>query len=365
MSGEGDKDDKTEDATPKKIFDALERGDAPVSREASSFAALLALAGVFALMTAGQFGPLGAAFALLIENVSAYALNTPADAINVFTGLAAAAGAAIVPIIAALVIAGLAASAAQNTPKFSSERISPDLSRISITKGWKRLFGMRAATEFLKACFKLTAIGAVAAVFIVSAFGAIRDAALHDPQAAPELIRGLMLQSLVMLAVLMGALAGLDLLLTRFHWLQDLRMSRQDVKDELKQSEGDPHLKMRMRSVALSRARRRMMAEVPRATLVIANPTHYAVAMRYKPGETRAPVVLAKGRDLIALKIRAIAEANGVAVVENKALARALHDAVSLDAAIPAEFFKAVAEIIVFLQSRRAAAPKTISWPQS
>jgi flagellar biosynthetic protein FlhB len=135
-------------------------------------------------------------------------------------------------------------------------------------------------------------------------------------------------------------------------WRRDLRMTKQEVKDELKQTEGDPLVKMRLRSLQRDRSRKRMMAAVPRATLVIANPTHYSVALRYVREEGGAPLVVAKGKDLIALKIRHIAEENGIPVYEDKALARALYAAVEVERMIPAEFYKAVAGIILFLASR-------------
>ena len=158
-----------------------------------------------------------------------------------------------------------------------------------------------------------------------------------------------------------AVLAAVDLVWTRVKWRRDLRMSRQELKDEMKQSEGDPLMKAKRRSLALDRRRRRMMAAVPRATLVIANPTHYAIALRYVREEGGAPVVLAKGQDLIALKIREIAEGAGIPVIEDKALARSMYDHVEVSQLIPAEFYKAVAELIHFLQARspgRRPAPK-------
>jgi flagellar biosynthetic protein FlhB len=149
-------------------------------------------------------------------------------------------------------------------------------------------------------------------------------------------------------------LVALDLAWSRFHWRRELRMTRQELKDEHKQAEGDPLVKARLRSLARDRSRRRMIASASKASLVIANPTHFAVALRYQRDENPAPLVLAKGADAIALKIRAIAEQNNIPVIENKALARALYEAVQVDQVIPSEFFRPVAEIIYFLQSRQS-----------
>jgi flagellar biosynthetic protein FlhB len=151
----------------------------------------------------------------------------------------------------------------------------------------------------------------------------------------------------------MGAIAAADFIWQRFHWKQDLRMTKQEVKDELKQSEGDPIVKSRIRSVARDRARRRMMAAVPRATLVIANPTHYAIALKYVREEDAAPLVLAKGQDLVALKIRELAEANGVPVFEDVALARSMYKQVSVDSVIPQQFYQAVAELVRIVYSNK------------
>jgi flagellar biosynthetic protein FlhB len=157
----------------------------------------------------------------------------------------------------------------------------------------------------------------------------------------------------VVIVFVMGAIAAADFIWQRFHWKQDLRMTKQEVKDELKQSEGDPIVKSRIRSVARDRARRRMMAAVPRATLVIANPTHYAIALKYVREEDAAPLVLAKGQDLVALKIRELAEANGVPVFEDVALARSMYKQVSVDSVIPQQFYQAVAELVRIVYSNK------------
>jgi flagellar biosynthetic protein FlhB len=157
-------------------------------------------------------------------------------------------------------------------------------------------------------------------------------------------------------AVATLVLVAADLVWSRLFWQRDLRMTRQEIKDELKQVDGDPIVKARLRSLARDRLRKRMMAAVPRATLVIANPTHYAVALRYVREEGGAPLVVAKGQDLIALKIREIAVEHGIPVIENKALAKSLYRSVEVDEMIPPEFYKAVAEIVFFLFARQAQA---------
>ncbi|OYZ77463.1 MAG: flagellar biosynthesis protein FlhB, partial [Rhizobiales bacterium 24-66-13] len=153
------------------------------------------------------------------------------------------------------------------------------------------------------------------------------------------------------------ALVGADLVWARFRWRADLRMSHQEVKDEFKQAEGDPMVKARMRALAQQRARQRMLTNVPKASLVIANPTHYAIALQYDRAKGGAPLVVAKGMDLIALKIREIAERNNIPVIEDRALARAMYDAVQVDQWIPNEFYRPVAKILYFIYSRKPNAP--------
>jgi flagellar biosynthetic protein FlhB len=153
-------------------------------------------------------------------------------------------------------------------------------------------------------------------------------------------------------------LVAADLVWTRIFWLRDLKMTRQEVKDEMKQVDGDPIVKARLRSLARDRARKRMIAGVPRATFVVANPTHFAVALRYVKEEGGAPLVVAKGQDLIALKIRAIAAEHDIPIIEDKLLARSLYKAVEVDKMIPPEFYKAIAEVVFFLFSRRGNEPR-------
>ena len=179
------------------------------------------------------------------------------------------------------------------------------------------------------------------------------NALFGDPTAVPELILTTAMRLVSTISIATIVLVALDLAWARFHWRRELRMTRQELKDEFKQAEGDPLVKSRLRSIARDRARKTMLAAVPRATLVVANPTHFAVALKYKHGEDAAPTVLVKGRDLLALKIREIAEQNNVPVVEDKMLARSMYDAVQIDRVIPAEFFRPVAEIIYFLHSRK------------
>lgn len=350
-----DKESKTEPATEKRIREAVEKGNVPFSKEAATFASLAGILVLTGFFLANNIVRLRFTLERFIDNPGGFAVGNGADVIQLFQAIGLDAARLFIPAIIILAGAGIAASVFQNPPALVLDRIQPDLSRLSISKGWKRIFSIQAHVEFLKALFKFLVVGGVAILILRSAQNDMIKSMFMEPGALPELMRSMAMKLLSALAVATVVLAAADLVWSRVFWQRELRMTRQEVKDELKQIEGDPILKSRMRSVARDRARRRMMAAVPRATVVIANPTHYAVALRYVREEDGAPLVLAKGQDLIALKIREIAEQNGIPVIEDKLLARSLYQSVEVNKLIPPEFYKAVAEIILFLMVRGGA----------
>jgi flagellar biosynthetic protein FlhB len=259
-----------------------------------------------------------------------------------------------VPLVVILVVFSLTSSLLQNVPRLVLDRIMPDLSRISPVQGWGRMFGIKGFVEFGKSVFKLTAVSSVVVFVLRSSEARAFEAMYTDPVALPEMILTIAMRIVSAICIATIVLVAIDLAWARFSWRRELRMTKQEIKDEHKQSEGDPLVKARLRSLARDRSRQRMIASAARATLVIANPTHFAIALRYNRDENPAPLVVAKGMDAIALKIRAVAEQNRIPVIENKPLARALYEAVQVDQVIPAEFFRPVAEIIYFLQSKQA-----------
>jgi flagellar biosynthetic protein FlhB len=258
----------------------------------------------------------------------------------------------LIPAVLVLAVGGLASSLIQNSPRIVFDRIEPKLSRVSLSAGWKRLFGVQGWVEFLKGVFKLTALAFLAYLLVRGARYDVFNSMFMAPHALPELVKTMSVRLFASVVAAIIVLVAADLVWSRFFWRRELRMTRQEVKDEQKQSDGDPIIKARMRSLARDRARKRMIARVPRATVVIANPTHYAIALRYVRTESHAPVVVAKGLDLIALKIRAEAEKHGIPVVEDKLLARSLYDKVEVDQLIPPEFYRAVANVILYIMSR-------------
>jgi flagellar biosynthesis protein FlhB len=354
MAEASDQESKTEQPTEKKIRDALEQGKIPVSREASIFASMTALMVIQSFLIGQGVQQLMPTLKSLLDDPDGFRLSTAADAQGLLAVVGVQAMRFMLPLVIVLMVFGLAASLLQNVPRLVLDRIQPDFSRISPAKGWSRLFGAQGLMEFAKAVFKLVSVSLVVGFMLRASEARAFEAMYTDPAALPEMILTIAMRIVAAICITTILLVALDLAWSRFHWRRELRMTKQELKDEHKQAEGDPMVKARLRSLARDRSRRRMIASASKASLVIANPTHYAVALRYQRDENPAPLVLAKGADAIALKIRAVAELNNIPVIENRALARALYEAVQVDQVIPSEFFRPVAEIIYFLQSRKS-----------
>ncbi|GGK31139.1 flagellar biosynthesis protein FlhB [Salinarimonas ramus] len=353
MADEEDKDSKTEEPSEKKIRDALDKGNVPVSKEASTFAAVLAALTLAHFVIGNGAGELVQLLGRLMDDPGGFAIHDGTDATKLMHVVALGMGAFLAPIVGILFVYGLAANVLQTPPRFAKDRIQPKLSRLSPMQGFKRLFGAQGWMELAKAVFKFLVVAAVLALLARADAWRVVSAMYADPTLIPEIILSLTIRLLAAICVAIIVLVIADIAFVRFKWRRDLRMSRREMKDEHKQAEGDPLVKARMRSLARDRARRRMIADVPRATIVIANPTHFAIALRYVREEGGAPVVVAKGQDLVALKIREIAESHGIPVIEDKPLARSMYDAVEVDRPIPQEFYRVVAELLYFFYYRQ------------
>ena len=241
------------------------------------------------------------------------------------------------------------ASLAQHGLMWAPKALAPRASRISPMSGLKRLFSSSSLAEFVRGLIKLTGVGTIAYVIGTDEAMAILGSVELDAEGLLALTGHLATRLLTAIAAFTAALAVLDYVWQRHSFMGQMRMTRQEVLDEHKRNEGDPIIKQRLRSLRLARARRRMMADVPKATVVVTNPIHFAVALRYDPSEAPAPVVVAKGADRIAAKIREIATANNVSLVENPPLARLLHASVEVGQPIPPAHYRAVAEIIGYI----------------
>lgn len=353
MADTEDKDSKTEEATEKKVRDTIEKGQLPHSRETAILTSFVAIL-VFAVFFAGKsISDLGSFLSTFLEKPDAWPMGTAHDVVLIGRAVSLEVAKAVAALFLLLILAGVGASVFQNLPQFVAERITPQASRISLSKGWSRLFGVQGFVEFLKSLGKLGfATGVLVFVFSDAHRTLMAGMITHTTEFA-LVIRGMGIDILVSIVFVMGLIAAADLFWSRIHWRMDLRMTKQEIKDEHKQSEGDPIVKSRLRSLARDRARRRMMTAVPRATLVIANPTHFSIALRYNREEDAAPVVLAKGQDLVALKIREIAQAHNIPIFEDVALARSMYKQVSVDSVIPSHFYQAVAQLVRHVYAKK------------
>ncbi|MBV9289818.1 MAG: flagellar type III secretion system protein FlhB [Hyphomicrobiales bacterium] len=354
MSADSDPQDKTEEPTEKRLHDAIERGQIAFSREAPLFASLAGALAALVFIIPQRGAELIAGLVGVIDDPAGWRISRAEDVLALTAPLLRAAAQFLWPVAALLMAAGVVASLAQGTPRLVFDRIKPDASRLSLRNGVRRVFGARGLAELAKSVVKLIAVTAFAGGTLFGERALLLGATNVDPDALPERILGLAVKTVAAVLAATLVVASVDLAWSRLLWRRDNRMSKEEVKEELKQAEGDRTIKARLRSLRLDRARRRMLSAVPRATMVVANPTHYSVAMRYVRSETAAPIVVAKGVDLIALKIRAIAEAHNIPIVEDKPLARSLYDAVEVERPIPAEFYRAVAEIVHLIQRRKA-----------
>lgn len=364
MAEPSDKESRTEEASPRRFEEARKKGNTPFSREIGTVGPLLVVG--FILPVVATYGAAQSLPALvkLFDGVADFKLENAHHAVALVWWITTIFALAIGPLMVALILSGIVASGFQNTPSLVWTRIKPDLSRLSPTKGLHRILGPQGRVEFLKAVFKTVAVVAVSYYAIKTGWQRVRGTLHTGAPDLPKFLMGEIADVFFVIGLCMAFVAAMDLFWARHKWRADLRMARHEVKEEHKQAEGDPMVRARQRSVSRNIARRRMMAAVPRATLVVANPTHFAIALRYVHGESAAPVVIAKGVDHIALKIREIAEQHAIPVVEDPMLARSLYGAISADRPIPPEFYRAIAEIILFImakQTKPAEAPPRVA----
>jgi flagellar biosynthesis protein FlhB len=355
MSEDNDRDSKTQEASEKKIKDTIEKGNVPVSREVPVLLSLVSIAIVCSLMLRHSAANIQQMLTSLIAESGTQKLESQRDVGEIFLPIARQSLSEILPMLAVLMAGGIISSLVQNPFQITFERLVPKASRLSIRQGWTRIFGARGAVDFLKSLFKFGSITLILYVIVKSEMPVALSVMIKPPQLMPSIILEITIKLVSAVTITALVLAAIDTVWSRIAWKRDLRMTHQEVKEEHKQAEGNPMVKMRAKALARQRSSRRMIAGVPRATMIIANPTHYAVALRYVRDEGGAPIVIAKGRDSLALKIRSIAEEHGISVIENKPLARAMYEKVEVNAMIPQEFFKAVAEMIHFLQMRKVA----------
>jgi len=241
----------------------------------------------------------------------------------------------------------------QHRPLWTGEKIKPDLAKLSPGKGLQRMFGAQGWVNLLKSFLEMAAITGAMIYAVWPEATAISESSQLEPAGLLAMTQAIAGRLLIAAIVVIGIIAAMDFVWQRFTYMQRMRMSRRDIRDESKQQEGDPHIRARLRQIRLERSRKRMMQNVPKSTVVITNPTHYSVALRYDPEKDAAPVCMAKGADDVALRIREKAKEHNIPIVENVPLARALFAAVEVEESVPREHFEAVAKVIGFVMNTK------------
>lgn len=339
--------EKTEQPSGRKLGRARAKGQTAQSREINTWFMLMASAGL--IMFAAP--PLALSIArLLVAFLEFDHFLGPEDVLwnAVEAALGQVANALIVPLLM-LLVAAVAGTIAQIGLVFALDKFDFSLKGMSPLGGLKRMFSPKSFIELIRNLLKIAAVGAIVGWLVLPSIQQLPMLIASPIEQLPSSLYHTVLHLILGVLVPATVIAAIDYAYQRFSFMRQMKMSKQEVKEENKQSEGDPAIKGRLRQIRADRARKRMMASVPKASVVITNPTHYAVALQYEMGATNAPKLVAKGVDFLAARIREIAEAHDIPIVENPPLARTLYATVEVDHEIPPEHYKAVAEIIGYV----------------
>jgi flagellar biosynthetic protein FlhB len=342
--GDQSQEDRTEAATPRRLQRAREEGNVPISRELATFAGLAAATMTLAFAGTRTGEDVGYRLTVFLAHTDASALAGPQGVRLAIEAMLRG----MAPFVLAVLAGGAGAVLLQTGGLLNLSALRPNFARVSPRAGFSRLLGAENLTETGKSLIKLAAVGFTVWRVLTGDLPALTQLPFLDPHLLLAQAKSPVMHVLLVVLTAQAVIAGLDVFLVRLRYSRQLRMSHQDLRDEHKETDGDPKIKARIRQIRMQRARKRMLAAVPKATVVITNPTHYAVALAYDRAKNAAPRVVAKGVDSMAARIREAAEANRVPLVANPPLARALYQ-VELDRDIPAEHYQAVAEIIAYV----------------
>lgn len=341
-------EDKTEDPTDKKLSDARKKGQVAKSKEVNLAFTLLASTLVLSLL--GGFS--GKNILSMLSNSLGQTLNTKLSygtLMSIYIATMIKLAFILLPLILPIMVMGVAGNFVQVGFLNSTESLKPQFSRINPISGFKRIFSMRT----LMSLFKDLAIVIVPAYmgykFVMDNYNNIMSISSLDISQVIPTFGGLVISIFIKITIFMILVAAIDFFYQKYTYKKDLRMTKQEIKEEYKQQEGDPQIKSKIRQKQREMSSARMMQKVPEATVVITNPTHVAIALKYEEGEGSAPILVAKGLDRVALKIKEIAKENDIPMIENKPLARLLYEKVDLDSEIPADMYQAVAEILALV----------------
>jgi flagellar biosynthetic protein FlhB len=357
MADEQDKSQQTEEPTAKRLELARQQGDMVKSQEVSAF--VLLAGGTLAIAMFGKYTAVGLARALMIFLEQPDTMNVDGASLALMTrALLSQLALVLGPFFGVMVLAALAGHLIQGRPVFAIDKLAPDLTKLSPLAGFRRLFGADGWVNLLKGLIKMAIVGVAVWMQLWPERNAMQNVLTQSTSDVVGDMTHLLFKVLMTALAALAVIAGLDYFWQRMQFLKRNRMSKQEIKEEYRQNEGDPTIKAKIRQIRQERARKRMMARVPEATVVIMNPTHFAVALQYESGKMAAPICVAKGVDALALRIRAVAEENDVPVVENPPLARALHAAIEIDEPVPPEHFKAVAQVIGYVFRLQGKIPR-------
>ena len=343
--------EKTEEPTSKKIEDAKKEGNVPKSQDVASFVTILVAIGAFVAL-----------FSLMSDRiVKLYHYYMSMIGVELTKSVIVDIGIVslrelvfiVIPLSLLVAISGVIASVMQFGFIFTTKPLTPNFSKIDPIKGFGKLFGLKKLLDGLKITAKVAVVFIVAFYFLIKFTHQLQSVVRYDINSQIMWIVQKAMVLIAIMLILFAVFALIDLLIVRFQYFKDLRMSKQEIKDEYKQMEGDPQVKARIKKLQMEMAQKRMMADIPSADVVITNPTHYAIALRYDREKENAPRVIAKGVDNLALKIKEIAREHLIQIVENPPLARELYKSCEVDSTIPESLFKAVAEVLAFVYKAR------------
>ncbi|MAR56630.1 MAG: flagellar biosynthesis protein FlhB [Rickettsiales bacterium] len=352
MSEDQDDAQKTEDPTQKKLEDAQKKGQVASSREIMSFFILLAFTFIIIVLLPPTMQDLKLTlekFILIPEDI-----DIDGQGFNqTMAELLMAVTADMALLMLLVIVAVFAGKLMQGKIRFATEPIKPKLEKISPLKGVKRMFSMKSIVEFIKGIFKIIIVGGVAVMAVYPEKEYLRLLPDEDIMTIMHFMSMVIARMMIGIIIVIFIIAALDYAYQVFEYMKQLRMTKQEVKDEYKQQEGDPHIKAKLRQLRRERLSKQMMAAVPEADVVVTNPTHFAVALKYDSMNMNAPMVIAKGKDKVALRIKEIAEQNKIITMRNPPLARLLFDNAPMDEEIPGDYYRAVAEIISYVYRLR------------
>jgi len=354
---EEDKSSKTEEPTEKKLSDQRKKGNVPSSKEVGTMVAVFSLM-IIVLYILPQAGPdfaivLGRMFDAAGTVEIATGREGLEDVKELTGGLMYAILLILGPVFLMMVLAAVLGVILQGETVVTAERIKPKWSNISPVSGLKKIVSLNNLVEFCKSILKVGVVALIGYMVTSRAVGAIITGELFVPEGIPVYLRSKIGQILLITAAFLIPIAIADVIYKRMDWIKKNRMSMKEIKDEHKDAEGDPHMKAKRAEKRQEMSRKRMTQAVPKATVILTNPTHYAVALRYESGLDQVPVCVAKGLDQMALRIRELAKEHDIPIIENRPLARALHATVDVDGEVPTEHWQAVAEIIAYVMDLR------------